>query len=350
MAAGVRRLGYRPALDGVRGVAVLFVVLLHVFGWPRNGGPLGVEIFFVLSGFLITSLLLEEHEATGTISLRSFYGRRALRLFPLLYLFLAIATVTILAAGEETRWYLGSIAAAALYVGNLYGLLAEHTELAPAVGHLWTLAVEEQFYVVWPVVLLVALRRRWQLRRIVVGMGVACIVVRAALLIAGETVWTLPTTYGDALFVGCMLAAVRRDGWLDRLPRLAPLVAILVVLSSFVPEVDLSSFAGLAYLWPVLLGGGLVIVATNEGPRALTWKPLVWLGGISYGLYVSHVPVAVVAERLFPQSHTAVRGSAVLLVSLALSGILRSHYEAIFLRRKPGSRSGSPDLPGPSGA
>src|SRR5262249_40917278 len=115
--AAVARLGHRPALDGARGVAVALVVAGHAYSL-HNGGALGVEMFFVLSGFLITTLLLEEYARTNSIAFGRFFARRALRLLPALYLLLAVVAI-VTRSFPDRDWYLASVVASVLYVGNL---------------------------------------------------------------------------------------------------------------------------------------------------------------------------------------------------------------------------------------
>jgi peptidoglycan/LPS O-acetylase OafA/YrhL len=154
------RMGYRPELDGLRAVAVLAVVLYHLHGpqAPILGGFLGVDLFFVLSGFLITRLLLEDHRRRGSISLRSFYRRRMARLFPALAVVLAFVTldaVTIGSGGPRTQ-LLAGVAATIGYSANwLWGTGHAFGTL----DAMWSLSVEEQFYVVWPFAFLLIMRR-----------------------------------------------------------------------------------------------------------------------------------------------------------------------------------------------
>src|SRR4051812_31140019 len=197
-------LGYRPALDGLRAVAITLVVSLHAFRWP-NGGYLGVDLFFVLSGFLITTLLLEEHHATGRISLSRFYLRRARRLLPALFVMLAAYSAWSLTTQgvDPTRYVLEGV----LYCTNYF--LAYRGQLSP-IEHLWSLAEEEQFYLLWPLLLIGLLLWR---RRV---MGIFLIVVFG--LLVWNEVWQthhhangLRLDYGidtrsDGLVVGCLLA------------------------------------------------------------------------------------------------------------------------------------------------
>src|SRR5215475_12800497 len=199
-----------PSLDGVRAISITLVVLSHLVKWehislhfPRVYGTLGVRIFFVLSGFLITKILLQEHERTATISLRDFYIRRAYRIFP-------AAVVYLLVVGgifwHQLRWY--DIAAATFYVANM------QTSLPWMLGHLWSLSIEEQFYLLWPFALKIWFRRR---TAILVGVFLftpAFLTALYALHARGGIVSSLPV-YADGLAIGCLLAI-----FASRIPRI----------------------------------------------------------------------------------------------------------------------------------
>ena len=156
-----RRLGHVPALDGLRGLAILLVIGGHYFLMPRGGGGTGVGLFFVLSGFLITTLLLEEHAATGRIRLGAFYVRRARRLLPGLALLLASYLVGAIVEGRA-RVALRAIAAGGFYTANIAQAYWPHLMGREPIGPLWSLAEEEQFYLVWPALLILLLA--WKLR------------------------------------------------------------------------------------------------------------------------------------------------------------------------------------------
>ena len=172
------RLGYQPALDGVRALAIAPVVALHAFGWPSEGS-LGVDLFFVLSGFLITVLLLEEAASRGTFSLRRFWRRRAARLVPGLLLMLAV--YVIFSRGSHP-W---AVAFGATYTANVATVI-DPNAIPWSLGHLWSLAQEEQFYLLWPVILLMFLRTRPDLLPpVIIGLVAAVVVEKIALLAAG---------------------------------------------------------------------------------------------------------------------------------------------------------------------
>jgi peptidoglycan/LPS O-acetylase OafA/YrhL len=204
---------HEPALDGVRGAAILAVLSSHFGLLP--GGAFGVDAFFVLSGFLITSLLLDEWHANGTISLRLFYTRRALRLFPalgaLLLFALAVALLAIFVGGKsphQIQAFLQGIGFGAFYVANI--AKAAGLKLA-SLTHLWSLAEEEQFYLLWPIALLTCLRRRIRPNRFCLLLGLAALLVagnRLTLYATGATSWqrliSSPDTRSDPLLVGCL--------------------------------------------------------------------------------------------------------------------------------------------------
>ena len=193
MSTPVRRLGPVPALDGFRGIAVLVVILFHtpLLLYPRGigvasldralaGGFLGVDLFFVLSGFLITALLLSEENQHGSIGLGSFYVRRALRLLPALYLVLAAFFVYAHVVDHPPVGASSTIGYALVYLSNWQQIW--HPLTGEGLTHLWSLAVEEQFYLLWPLVLIVLLRLRkypWIIVTILVAAVVAVAVHRA---------------------------------------------------------------------------------------------------------------------------------------------------------------------------
>jgi peptidoglycan/LPS O-acetylase OafA/YrhL len=302
----VRRIGYVPALDGLRGVAITLVVLFHTLRWPR-GGFLGVDVFFVLSGFLITTLLIQEWHGVGRISLRGFYRRRALRLLPALTAMLTVFTLQgllLYSLGEMApsmfrRWWISDLSGL-LYVQNFVKAAASSNTIV-GVGQLWSLAAEEQFYIVWPLVLIWLLRRGSRPRTIALVAGGAALVVllhRVELVIAGAPerwIFFSPTSRSDPIMLGCCLGVCFAYGLLKprflRLVGLATPVAVVVGLLMVVSQRNLTTlFPGLLILE---LATGVVLLAALSGSSrlvtvGLSWSPLVGIGKISYGIYVWH--------------------------------------------------------------
>ena len=236
-----RALGYQPAFDGLRALAIGLVVLVHVYRWPA-GGYLGVDLFFVLSGFLITSLLLEERDRHGDVSLTRFYGRRALRLFPALWVFLAASALIFAGLSSHAGTHLKGFVQGFTYTTNL-GVVFHSFD--SSYQTLWSLAIEEQFYLVWPAVLLVAL---WlgasRLGLAVVVFGVALAEASARFFLTPAHVpqrfgWETVTRF-DSILIGCVAgllsasASPAARGVVKRLRSQAAFVAALVVMASLV--------------------------------------------------------------------------------------------------------------------
>lgn len=280
MLRGMRRI---PSLDGLRAVSILMVVVGHWtslhYGWEVGGAfaNLGVRIFFIISGYLITTLLLKERARSSTIRLREFYVRRAYRILPAAIAFML--PVFIIYWGH-LRWY--HMAAAVLYVTNFDPW---HPWF---LGHLWSLSVEEQFYFLWPGVL-----KRWHRHRVKILAGVILFapVYRFAchlLKLHGRADETFPAV-ADILAVGCLLAI-----FAARLPRIKPMwaavmAAPIALVPVYVAAVHFRTTALLLLvLWPLLhfsIAGVLLHVVQNPY-WILNVKPVVWLGKISYSLYL----------------------------------------------------------------
>jgi peptidoglycan/LPS O-acetylase OafA/YrhL/lysophospholipase L1-like esterase len=311
------RIRHEPALDGLRGIAVAAVLLFHA--GDLTGGYLGVDAFFVLSGFLITSLLLSEARSDGRISLREFWSRRARRLLPVLAcVVLAVCAYAVLVAKPEELASIRSDAIATLlYVANWRAVVGQHDywELfrSPSpLEHTWSLSIEEQFYVLWPLAV-VALMRFKQ------GGDHTKRVLWTALFLAGASFLFTQLVYNPANPSGAYYDTVTRMGSILLGAALAALLVRTTRASGrshrMLLEISaLACVAGLAFAWtrlsgssPFLFRGGLllcavatcVVIAAAVHPergviyRAMSWTPLCALGLISYGVYLWHWPVYV---------------------------------------------------------
>ena len=332
-------------LDGVRGLAVLLVVASHV-GLPvRWGGLSGVTLFFVLSGYLITSLLIAEWCRWGSVSLWRFWGRRALRLLPALVLLLALVPVLLWATGDDRlSRYPAAGLASLFYVGNWVRIAGTDLGL---LNHLWSLSVEEQFYVVWPAVF-IALMAWLRSRALTVVLGLAA-------LATFYSVWTRGTairldisteTNAFALLLGASLAfalaAVRSRGW--TLPASSPLVpfAVMVAVSAFPGHglaVDHPLFRPLGAVY-AMLGVWLVYAAVSGHSRVVGSRVMVFFGTISYALYLWHQ--ALINSRLLGE-HSTPRN--LLLVGAA---VLVSWLSWVLVERPVGRLRGRLRLDQPS--
>ena len=315
--------GFRPDIEGLRAVAIGLVLVYHAEVVELvPGGFVGVDVFFVISGFLITGLLIRELERDGRVALGRFYARRAKRLLPAAGLVLVVTAVLTWASVSVVQWraFGGDIVGAALYVVNWVlaarsvDYLAEGVGVSP-VQHFWSLAVEEQFYIVWPLLLVLVgwwVRRRTGARlRPVMGAGIALVIVpsfiwsvvmtasnpQAAFFVTPTRLWELG--------VGALVAIGAT--WWSRVPRLVAVVlgwaGLVAVVASGVFLDSAVAWPGYAAAWPVL-GTAAVIVAGFASGRAgaaglLSWKPAVWVGGLSYSLYLWHWPLLVAATGIW---------------------------------------------------
>lgn len=293
--------GYRPWLDGVRGLSILLVVVEHMGigllpDW--NYGGTGVGIFFVLSGYLITGLLIDEFAANGSICLKAFYLRRAARLVPALLLLVLICDPFFYFMGWRDEVISSFLALA--YVMNYATLWVGH--YLPAFGHTWSLAVEEHFYLLWPLVLLWLLRRRSMqtILRVALCVCAAGLAWRASIVELGappRLAYVGSLERADTLLFGAAAAIATRLDWRPRPIYLPAGLAMIALHLCFSPE--------LKYVNASLLGGGTALMLSaldacdiRRTRAVFSLSPLVWLGSISYGLYLWHAVVLHSAKRL----------------------------------------------------
>ncbi len=318
-----------PCLDGLRAVAVLLVFIGHAQLPTVVGAGTGVTVFFFLSGYLITTLLRREREQTGRIALGDFYVRRALRILPPLYAFLAFAVVLTLTGVVVDQLTGAGLSAALLHYTNVVMLVGDSAELVPGSGVLWSLAIEEHFYLVFPVLHLALARtsRRWQ-GAVLVALCLLTLAWRCVLVYAlgadYDRTYYGTDTRADALLTGCLLAVVANPV-LDRvrLRLRGALVALvggglLVVAGEQLPE-RLAATVGQTLQDVGLLAFTAILSVPRSLPgRLLEWRPLVRLGVLSYSFYLFHGIVLTVIEE-----HTdwgiAPLAAVALVVTVALS-------------------------------
>ena len=299
----------RPRLDGLdvlRGAAVGAVLLGH--SWPgifQGAGIVGVIVFFVLSGYLITNVLLRDVERHRTIRYGRFYAHRAFRLVPALVSLLGVYAIVELSTdvlGDRSKGIVGYTVLAGL--GYLKDLPLPF-DVSMAIGPLWTLAVEEQFYLIWPALLVVALRRNRQGRLIgwsaVVSLFLMAASVLAMLLLAPQLhslVYALPTTWGLGLIIGSALRLYRVhvfSGFAGRRLRLAALLGSIAILAALVffpkaNETPVFFFLG----GPLAMAAAAVLVAlaaSHAGAMPKWTRPVQLLGTVSYAAYLWNYPV-----------------------------------------------------------
>jgi peptidoglycan/LPS O-acetylase OafA/YrhL len=337
---------YRPHIDGLRSVAIVPVVLYHADVAAFSGGFTGVDVFFVISGFLITAIIVGEIEA-GRFSIWTFYKRRALRILPA---YLAMIAAVALASWavlfpDETRALGRSIAAASLFVSNIHFWQASDyfdpaLETAPLL-HTWTLAVEEQYYLLLPVFLILVAR--------LLGGRYAAAVVAVSAASLALSVWGVRNYHETAAFyllptrawefgLGSLVAVAGLAGLGGVRARtvLAGLGAGLVAWGVFALD-ETSAFPGLNAVYPAL--GAALLLASAEGTPVggvLAWRPLVALGRISYSLYLWHWPIIVFWKMRVSPTLEAAEVVAVVVLSLLAAALSFRFVEEPF--RRPGMR------------
>ena len=354
------------ALDGVRAISIAMVLAVHAELPHLQGSLVGVDVFFVISGFLITWLLIGEHDKRDRVSLRNFYIRRALRLFPALVVGIVVALLVIAvgrAAGQGSATLAG-LPFVIFYLGDFARAFGPSNELG-LLGVTWSLAIEEQFYLVWPFLFLLAARRRLNrgaVAGVLAGLAVADMAYRLAMIHAGEPLSRV--SYGidtrcDGLLLGCALAfwlAWRGERPLARAAGRA-LHAVTVV--------------GLAALVVVVIRGGgltpstfeygipvavvtaaaviLTIVARPLRPLSvvLSLRPLVWLGKRSYGLYLVHYPIFV-AVHADGGPYARVAAGVILSLLVAEVSFRLVESPALRLKRRFQRTEAMPPLPSPT--
>jgi len=341
----------RQEIQGLRAVAVLLVVLFHL--WPGRvpGGYIGVDVFFVISGYLITSHILREVDRTGSVSLAGFWARRLRRLLPASYVVLLVSAVGVLVLVPRLLWqqFFGEILAAALYVVNWtlainsVDYLAADNAPSPA-QHYWTLSAEEQFYLIWPLLVLLGLwlatRPFGRVNRRSVVFGVLAVTTATSL---GYSLWITATDPALAYFVtparawefgaGALLAftpAVSRHlaartraglGWLA----LVGLLACSLVLDESTP------MPGTAALLVVAASMTLIWVEAPQVPWAssnlLVLGPARYLGDISYSIYLWHWPFIILLPYVTEHSLTMLDKLSILLATIGASALTKRWVE-----------------------
>lgn len=314
-------LGYRPTLDGIRGVAILFVMMFHSSVYSLSGGFIGVDIFFVLSGFLISTLIILEFKASGTFNFKHFYIRRVIRLMPAMLLLLTGIWAGVFIFNQYFKTSPSVMFSATLYTlfySANWALALNLTPWPAAIDHFWSLAVEEQFYLFWPFLLYLMLKNKWKSHYIIYTLLLAILLV----VIWRSYLWYNDANFGrcyfatdtrvSGLLIGCLLAIFISEGRIEftrriykviRLAAYLSLIILLIALFYANNGFSLMYFGGfeLAALLSMFLIAGLLFKPEPLFEAVFKFKPLVWIGRISYGLYLWHgVVFYFISKMSFP--------------------------------------------------
>jgi peptidoglycan/LPS O-acetylase OafA/YrhL len=369
--------GHLKSLDGLRAYAIIIVMIFHLDQSSGfRGGFLGVDIFFVISGFLITSLLIGEHDKYARVDLRSFYARRALRLLPALAIVIAVSIVLVVTVPDlihsnldfrhETLVWLP---AAIFFVGNWP--LAHNPIALGILGHTWSLAIEEQFYLVWPFLFLLLFSR---LRRSTAALVLAGVALIAMLyeMFALHSGWTIirvyfgTDTHCSGLMAGCALAFLipilrsriashaiyRRLSDCLTVVAVITLVLMLFLVSTFDP-VSLAIGMALAVVCASIILFNQITTPLTSLQSVLESAPARWIGKRSYGLYIWHYGIyQIVLSIGFLANHPFTYGLALCVVpSFAVAALSYRYIEQPVLRRwktRFQRTESLPELPSPA--
>ena len=348
---------FRMDIQALRAVAIGLVVLNHLWPLRLTGGYVGVDVFFVISGFLITGHLVGEMRRTGSVRLGAFYARRIRRLLPAAFLVLIASLVLVVAVLPYPRWERNAweAAASAGYVENWYlaAMSVNYSALndaASLVQHYWSLSVEEQFYIIWPLLLLAAVavanrpggqaNRRRRRNRAATSLVVAVLAILflsfgvsvVYTIIAPSQGYFATFTRGWEFAIGGVIALIRSRIPLGRTSaNLMSLLGFALIAFAAVTYDHATAFPGYCALVPVL-GTAAVILAGDAHAslwhsRVTALRPVQWLGGISYSLYLWHWPLIVIAPFVVGGEASTLSKVAVLLLSLVLAVLTKRFVE-----------------------
>ncbi len=351
---------YVPFLDGLRCISILWVILIHLrfrgdrlYEFVASHGWMGVDMFFVISGYLITTILLREYQSRGRISLRNFYVRRILRIWPAYYMTLAIVAALALAGiGAHPEMVLRTIRWPAMYLTNAYAGFNRTESCALLVS--WSLSLEEQFYLLWPLLLFFGPKRAL---KIAIATIVAVTVWRTWLtfhiapgMMAMRRLFYAPDTRIDVILYGCVLAFIlldeRRAASIGRFLKNRATPFILAI--AFLIGVDINNrWSGhlgnsIGYSVSALLMAVWIAYIATARPKAilsvLQCRPMVYIGRISYGIYLLH-EFAIEGARFLFGNPTSIGGKVAFGAfvyggAILLASVSYRYFESPFLRLK----------------
>jgi peptidoglycan/LPS O-acetylase OafA/YrhL len=348
---------FRPDIQGLRAIAVLLVLVFHIYPQTLPGGYVGVDVFFVISGFLISGLLMRESREAGTIKLAAFYERRFRRLVPAATVVICASTAGTILLLPQTRWADTGwqLLASAFYVENwyLYFQAVDYlrSDLPPGpFQHFWSLSVEEQFYFIWPLLILVtgvaAARLKLSARRVwgsvftvvmLSSLAASVLITRedqpSAYFMLWTRIWELALGALAWLFVG-------RPNVPAPMRAVLSWAALAAIIASAVVFTETSSFPGYIALLPTMATALLLVLGRDAGagsPMPLLRSSIMQdIGGISYSLYLWHWPVVVFGLAFLGKPFDFLQGLGVMGAAFALSAVTKVYVEDVFRSRKSG--------------
>lgn len=325
-----------PALDGLRAVSIILVLTSHMHDpfWSAINGGLGVTMFFGISGFLITTLLLREEDRHGRVSLKNFYIRRVFRIVPLYFLALALTAVLVLGfgLGEGGGNFLDRLPLLATFNGEFAG--------SGTFSHSWSLGIEEKFYIVWPLLAfgIPLLRRR---------IGQVLLILVPVTAISSFIPWTGYFGIYMTILGGCALAVAMyyrsSFGVIHRLAGAWPSTILFVGMFAFIlfgtefPLQDVSRYAHVVFGVLALLAMPGILIRNGWQRRLLSLRPFVFYGGLAYGVYLFHPFVGDAIDRVIEPGQTSpvlviVRFLGMLAASFVLAWVLKLTVETPFIK------------------
>jgi len=340
---------FLPEIQALRAVAVMLVVLYHYWPGTLTGGYVGVDAFFVISGYLITSHLLREVDRTGTVRLSAFYARRARRLLPasIFVLLFVAAGVFLLLPTDLWTSTAHELIASGFYVQNLWlaskaVTYSASNDVASPVQHYWSLSAEEQFYLIWPSLIIIAclVARRWLRGRTTTNVGLTLLLVTLGSF--AVSVWATQTHRAAAYFItptrawefgaGALVVLLMRK-WAPPLTmaRLLRWLGLIGLLTSAWIFSSATAFPGHSAALPVIATAAIIVAGdtgrADPSSRVFGLRPVQWLGDVSYSIYLWHWPMLVFAPYVLRHTLTTPELVALMLLCLGVAGLSKRFVE-----------------------
>jgi len=332
---------WNPRVEGLRGFSILLVFVYHLGNPGRhNWGALGVGLFFIISGYVITGSLHRQLSSNPKLKnktlqfLKDFYIRRTRRLLPLAFLIILLTlSLSFFDSTSDKKQYILSSIFCLLYIGNLFGFTFGYTDLAPALGHFWSLAVEEQFYFLWPIIFYFALKHIKKTFVSWITFVILIIEISHPLIsFTGVSVWTLPSTYFDLLLLGCALSLVNERleglcGGILKIIYLAGVCSLFFVVFGYKFS-NLSFLSHFQYNFNFFFTGVLFIFCLRF--NLFNNFLFRFFGKISYSLYCIHVPLIIFCKDFLGWNNKLMLFVAV--IAVALAALSHRYFEVRFYK------------------